>query len=140
MKIHTIYQPKRKKPFAARWYEGSRQRNRFFATEVARSEFIKQFQMLSERQDPTLFELAPHQLIRWQQAMAIVPEADPVEVFRFWARAQKERLKVEERCLEDASAHYIKSMERVGRNHSYIGHVKRMASKFACAFAITTKH
>jgi integrase len=125
MKIHTIYQPKRRKPYIARWYEGKRQRNRFFATESSRAEFIEQFQKLSERQDPTLFELAPHQLIRWQQAMAIVPEADPVEVFRFWARAKKEKLKVEERCLEDASAQYIKSMERVGRNHSYIGHVKR---------------
>ena len=135
MKIHLVYQPKRKKPYIARWYEvpssakasdgKPRQRNRFFATEASRSEFIEQFQKLSQRQDPSLGELAPHQLIRWQQAMAIAPKADPVEVFRFWIRAQKEKLKVEERCLEAASADYIRSMERVGRNHSYIGHVKR---------------
>jgi integrase len=135
MKIHLIYQPKRKKPYIARWYEvpssakasdgKPRQRNRFFSTESARSEFIEQFKKLSDRQDPSLHELAPHQLIRWQQAMAIAPEADPVEVFRFWMRAQKEKLKVEERCLEHASTDYIRSMERVGRNHSYIGHVKR---------------
>ena len=111
MKIHTIYQPKRKKPYIARWYEGKRQRNRFFASESSRAEFIDEFQKLSERQDPTLHELAPHQLIRWQQAMAIVPEADPVEVFRFWARAQKEKLKIEERCLEDASAQSSQTRE-----------------------------
>jgi integrase len=125
MKIHTVYQSKRKKPYIARWYEGKRQRNRFFATESSRAEFIEQFNKLSERQDPSLHELAPHQLIRWQQAMAIAPEADPVEVFRFWIRAQKEKLKVEERRLEVALADYIRSMERVGRNHSYIGHVRR---------------
>ena len=125
MKIHTVYQPKRKKPYTARWYEGKRQRNRFFSTEEARSNFIEEFQKLAQRQDPTLLPLAPHQLIRWQQAMAIAPDADPVEVFRFWSRAQQDKLKIEDRRLEDAAAGYIKSMERVGRNHSYIGHVKR---------------
>lgn len=135
MKIHTVYQPKRKKPYVARWYEapssakasGSkrRQRNRFFSTEEARSKFIEQFQKLAERQDPSLESLAPHQLIRWQQAMAIVPDADPVEVFKFWAQVQKDELKIEQRSLETATTAYIQSMMRLGRNHSYIGHVRR---------------
>jgi hypothetical protein len=89
MKIHRIYQPKRKKPYVARWYEQRRQRNRFFASEEARADFIEQFHKLSDRQDPTLQELALHQLIRWQQAMAIDPDADPVEVFRFWQNTHR---------------------------------------------------
>ena len=125
MKIHTFYQASRKKPYIARWYEESRQRNKFFSTEEARAAFIEQFQKTAKRQDPVLPTIAPHQLMRWQQAMVIAPEADPVEVFKFWARAQREKLKVEERRLEDASAGYVQSMERVGRNASYIGHVRR---------------
>ena len=57
--------------------------------------------------------------------MEIAPTADPVEVFRFWAKVQKEKQKIEDRRLDDASVSYILSMERVGRNESYIGHVKR---------------
>lgn len=125
MKIYTDYQSYRKKPYVARWYEGTRQRNRFFSTETARDEFIDQFKKHAQRADPTLPTIKPHKLIRWQQAMEIAPDADPVEVFRFWMRAQKEKLKVEECNLEDASKAYIQSMERVGRNQSYIGHVRR---------------
>lgn len=106
--MHADYQSYRKKPYVARWYEGTRQRNRFFSTETARDEFITQFNKHAQRADPTLPTIEPHKLIRWQQAMAIAPGADPVEVFQFWTRAQKEKLKIEERYLEDASTDYIK--------------------------------
>jgi hypothetical protein len=43
MKIHTVHQPYRKKPYVARWYEGTRQRNKFFASAAAREEFIGEF-------------------------------------------------------------------------------------------------
>jgi hypothetical protein len=136
MKIHTDHQLYRKKPYVARWYEAApdsakatpgklRQRNRFFASAAARDEFIAQFKQTAQRQDPVLPALAPHQLMRLQQAVAIAPEADPVEVFKFWARAQREKLKIEERRLKDAAAGYVQSMERVGRDASYIGHVRR---------------
>ena len=125
MRIHTVYQEYRKKPFVARWYEGRRQRNRFFSTEEERSKFIEGFSKTSQIADPVLPQIEPHKLIRWQQAMEIAPNADPVEVFRFWVKVQKEKQKVEDRRLDDASASYILSMERVGRNGSYIGHVKR---------------
>jgi hypothetical protein len=136
MRIHADHQPYRKKPHVARWYEAApdsakatpgklRQRNKFFASAAARDEFIEQLKLTAQRQDPVLPTIAPHQLIRWQQAVEIAPEADPVEVFRFWARAQKERKSREDRSLETATAGYIQSMERVGRNHSYIGHVRR---------------
>jgi hypothetical protein len=144
MKIHTTYQPKRKKPYVARWYEApssakatggkKRQRNRFFSSESARSAFIEQFQKLSQRQDPSLESLAPHQLIRWQQAMAIAPEADPVDVFKLWVQIQKEKSKREERRLEDATTAYIHSMERAGRNHSYIGHVRHALAELKNEF------
>jgi integrase len=125
MRIHSDYQPYRKKPYVARWYEGTRQRNRFFSTETARDEFIDQFKKQAQRADPTLPSIEPHKLIRWQQAMAIAPDADPVEVFKFWAAEQKKLRKLGERSLRDAAAAYIQSMERVGRNRSYIGHVRR---------------
>jgi integrase len=125
VKIYTHYQSYRKKPYVARWYEGDQQRNRFFDSAADRDEFIEGFKATAQLADPDLPQVKPHRLIRWQQAMAIAPEADPVEVFRFWVRAQQEKLKAEERSLEDASAGYIMSMERVGRNASYIGHVKR---------------
>ena len=125
MKIHTVYQATRKKPYIARWYEESRQRNKFFSTEEARAAFIEQFQKTAQRQDPVLPTIAPHQLIRWQQAMAIAPEADPVKVFKFWKAEQRKIAKLGERHLRDAAIAYIQSMERVGRNASYIGHVKR---------------
>jgi hypothetical protein len=79
MKIHADHQPYRKKPYVARWYEGSRQRNKFFASAAARDEFIHQLKETAQRQDPVLPTIAPHQLIRWQQAITIAPEADPVE-------------------------------------------------------------
>lgn len=36
MKIHTIYQPYRKKPCVARWYDKWQMCHRFFATEKSR--------------------------------------------------------------------------------------------------------
>ncbi|NDV61113.1 hypothetical protein G0Q06_01475 [Puniceicoccales bacterium CK1056] len=83
MKIHADHQPYRKKPYAARWYEGKGQRNKFFASEAARDEFIAQFKQTAQRADPAFPTIEPHKLIRWHQAMAIAPEADPVEVFKF---------------------------------------------------------
>ena len=134
MKIHTVYQATRKKPFIARWYQEGRQRNRFFSTEEARTEFIEQFQKSTERQDPSLQPLAPHQLIRWQQAMAIAPEADPVEVFKFWATEQRKLRQLGERHLRDATKAYLQSMERLGRNHSYFGHVRRALADLEAEF------
>ena len=84
MKIHADHQPYRKKPYVARWYEGTRQRNKFFASAAARDEYIHKLKETAQRQDPVLPTIPPHQLIRWQQAMAIAPDADPVEVFKFW--------------------------------------------------------
>ena len=125
MRIRADHQPYRKKPHVARWYEGARQRNKFFASAAARDAFIAQFKQTAQRQDPVLPALAPHQLIRWQQAMAIAPEADPVEVFRFWMETQRAKRERDDRPLEAAAAAYITSMERIGRNPAYIGHVGR---------------
>jgi len=134
MKMHADHQPYRKKPFVARWYEGTRQRNRFFSTQAARDEFIQQLKDTAQRQDPVLSTIPPHKLIRWQQAIAIAPEADPVEVFKFWATEQCKLRQLGERHLREAAASYIQSMERVGRNHSYIGHVRRALADLEAEF------
>lgn len=125
MKVLTHYQSYRKKPYVARWYEGSHQKNRFFESEESRTAFIKDFEKTRLRQDPDLPEIALSQLIRWQQAMQIAPQADPLEVFRFWASVQLEKQTNDDRSLRDAAGDYIESMERSGRNTSYIGHVRR---------------
>lgn len=125
MRIHTAHQSYRKKPFVARWYEGTRQRNRFFATEAAREEFIQGLFKVNEQTDPSLPQIELSKLIRWQQAMEIAPNADPVEVFQFWMRMKTQRQKIEDRRLGDAATEYLQSMERMGRNASYIGHVRR---------------
>jgi len=63
-----------------------------------------QFERHAQRQDPVLPTIASHQLIRWQQAMAIAPEADPVEVFQFWKAEKQKIAKLGERYLQDATA------------------------------------
>jgi hypothetical protein len=145
MRIHADHQPYRKKPYVARWYEAApssakatdgklRQRNKFFASAAARDAFIAEYQQHAQRQDPVLPTIAPHQLIRRQQAIAIAPEADPVEVFKFWKAEQRKIAKLGDRYLRDAAAAYIQSMERVGRNKSYIGHVRRALADLESEF------
>lgn len=126
MRIHADHQPYRKKPYVARWYEGARQRNRFFSTESARDEFIVQFKQHAQRADPSLPALAPHQLIRWQQAVEIAPEADPVEVFKFWAEHQIRQRSQQNRKLSVAAQAYLKNLYQLGHDKSHIQH-KRQA-------------
>jgi hypothetical protein len=125
MRIHADHQPYRKKPYVARWYEGTRQRNKFFASAAARDEFIHQLKETAQRQDPVLPTIAPHQLIRWQQAIAIAPEADPVEVFKFWKAEQRKDCQAGRPLPARCRRCLLQSMENVGRNKSYIGHVRR---------------
>ncbi len=134
MRIHADHQSYRKKPYVARWYEGTRQRNKFFASAAARDGFIGQFKQTAQRADPAFPTIEPHQLMRWQQAMVIAPEADPIEVFKFWATEQRKLRQLGERHLREAAAAYIQSMERVGRNHSYIGHVRRALADLEAEF------
>jgi integrase len=136
MRIHADHQPYRKKPYVARWYEAApgsakatpgklRQRNKFFASAAARDEFIEQLKLTVHRQDPVLPTIAPHKLIRWQQAMEIAPEADPVEVFKFWKTEKRKIAKLGDRYLHDAATAYLQSMVNIGRNAAYIQHVRR---------------
>lgn len=125
MKIHTVYQAYRKKPYVARWYEGTRQRNRFFSTEKSRAEFIARAERASVRQDATLPDLPPHQLMRWQQAAQLAPEADPVEVYRFWVDTKAKERTQANRHLVEASDAFIAAMGRMQRNPSHIGHVRK---------------
>lgn len=125
MKIHTVHQPYRKKPFVARWYENGRMRNRFFSSDEARAAFICEFGKTPGKQDISLPPIEPHKIIRWQEAAKLAPEADPVEVFRFWIAARKKEAQQINRNLKDASADYLTAMERMERHPSYIGHVKK---------------
>lgn len=125
MEFYTTFQPYRKKPYVARWYEHGRPRNRFFSTEQARDTFVRTARLTSIRMDVQLPAVPIHELGRWQQARKLAPEADPVEVFQFWVKAQRERQQAEQRNLQEATAGYVQSMQQVGRNPSYIGHVQR---------------
>ncbi|MCH8474221.1 MAG: hypothetical protein LAT55_03225 [Opitutales bacterium] len=64
MKIHTVHQAYRKKPFVARWYENGRMRNRFFSSDDARAAFIREFGKTTGKQDISLPPIEPHKIIR----------------------------------------------------------------------------
>ena len=66
--------------------------------------------------------------------MAIAPEADPVEVFKFWKAERKKIAELGDQHLQDAGVSYIKSMELMGRNSSYIGHVRRALADLEAEF------
>lgn len=125
MKIHTVYQAYRKKPFVARWYENGRMRNRFFSCEEARETFIREFSHAAGRQDLTLPTIEPHKLIRWQQAAQLAPEADPVEVFRFWLKTREKERRQSNKNLSTATGEYLAAMQRMKRHPSYITHVEK---------------
>ena len=81
-------------------------RTKFFASAAARDEYIHQLKETAHRQDPVLPTIPPHQLIRWQQAMAIAPEADPVEVIKFWKSEQLKIAKLGNRYLQRSLKRY----------------------------------
>ena len=73
MEIRTAYQSYRKKPYVARWSENGKSRNRFFATEKDRAQFIESFQQNATRQDASIPLIEPRKLIRWQEAVKLDP-------------------------------------------------------------------
>jgi len=100
-------------------------RNRFFATEQSREQFIRNFRQSAAGQDPSLPIIEAHKIIRWQQAAQIAPDADPVEVYRFWSAAQARKKQQATRNLADATPPYIDAMQRMKRHPAYIGHVDK---------------
>jgi integrase len=128
MEIRTAYQSYRKKPFVARWSENGKSRNRFFATEKDRTQFIESFQLNATRQDASIPLIEPRKLIRWQEAVKLDPSADPVEVYRFWL--QRKPAQASDILLSDASRAYLRMMVEVGRDVNYTGHARKALEDF----------
>jgi len=124
MKFRLSHQPYRKKPYVVRWSENGKTYNRFFATEADRTHFIKNF----NQQDVTISLIEPHKLYRWQEASRLAPEADPVEVFRFWLQHQPKVSKTV--YLTDAARAYLRMMAEVGRDKNYTGHARKALEDF----------
>jgi len=85
MEIKRHYRPEKVKKYEARWYVEGRLKCRFFATEADREKFIAEFQeQLARNGTDLLLGFDPAKMRRWQEASRLAPEADPVEVMRFW--------------------------------------------------------
>lgn len=130
MEFRLSHQAYRKKPYVARWVEDGTTRNRFFATESERAQFMESFQQHAARQDASIPLIEPRRLIRWQEAVRLAPEADPLEVYRFWVQHQQRQAPRVVR-LDAATQSYLRMMAEVGRHPSYIGHTRKAFEDFA---------
>jgi len=94
-------------------YGGTR-KCRFFATEAERERFIEAFQeQLSQNGTSLLLGFDPAKMRRWQEAARLAPDADPVEVMRFWL-AHNRPILTPKRLSEEISTYlrYLKAMNR----------------------------
>ena len=93
MEIKRHYRPEKVKKYEARWYVDKRLKCRFFATEAEREQFIEEFQeQLSKNGTSLLLGFDPAKMRRWQEASRMAPDADPVEVMRFWLASNRPNL------------------------------------------------
>ena len=71
MEFRLSHQPYRKNPFVARWSDEGKIRNRFFATEAARTRFIEAY----HGQDAAIPLIEPRKLYRWLPPLCCIHEA-----------------------------------------------------------------
>lgn len=132
MEIKRHYQPKRVKKYEARWYVEGRLKCRFFATEAEREAFI---QSCDGSPPPAIRTRIPKQVSeesiqgidrakvrRWVEASRLAPNADPVEVMRFWIASQRPTLKPQP--LSTAIPAYLRYLESMQRGLDYRKHVE----------------
>jgi integrase len=130
MEIKRHYRPERVKKYEARWYVGGRLKCRFFATENEREKFVENFSEQLERNGRDLllgFDAA--KMRRWQEATRLAPEADPVEVVRFWLASSRPVLRP--RKLSEAIPAYLKHLKGIERDPEYRKHIKRHLEDFS---------
>lgn len=129
MEIKRHYRPEKVKKYEARWYVEGRLKCRFFATEDERERFINQFAGQVERSGTDLLlGFEPARMRRWQEASRMAPDADPVEVMRFWIASHRPRL-VPKR-LSEAVPPYLRFLESMEREPAYRKHIEAHLADF----------
>lgn len=112
---------------------------RFFATEAEREQFIDEFQeQLSENGTSLLLGFDPAKMRRWQEASRLAPDADPVEVMRFWLASNRPNLTP--KLFGEAIPAYLKYLEAMEREPAYRKHVEAHLRDFADNMAAENVH
>ena len=130
MEIKRHYRPEKVKKYEARWYVEGRLKCCFFATEAEREQFIDEFQeQLSQNGSSLLLGFDPPKMRRWQEASRLAPDADPVEVMRFWLASNRPNLTP--KPFAEAISAYLKYLEAMEREPAYRKHVEAHLRDFA---------
>lgn len=139
MEIKRHYRPEKVKKYEARWYVEGRLKCRFFATEAEREQFIDEFQeQLSQNGTSLLLGFDPAKMRRWQEASRLAPDADPVEVMRFWLASNRPNLTP--KPFAEAIPAYLKYLEAMEREPAYRKHVEAHLRDFADNVAAKRVH
>ena len=94
MEIKCHYRPNRVKKYEARWYLDGKAKMQFFATEDEREQFINNFsEQVARNGTDLLLGFNAAQMRRWQEASRLAPDADPMEVMRFWLASNRPGIK-----------------------------------------------
>ncbi len=138
MEVIRHYRPEKVRKYEARWYVDRKLKCRFFATEEEREAFIAQFTKTVRRQGEEVLRFDSGQMRRWEEASKLAPDADPVEVMRFWLASHRPRLR--EKRLGEAAAAYLAMLAGVGRTPGYRKHVEATLEDFRAQFGDRPVH
>ena len=139
MEIKRHYRPTKVKKYEARWYVDKRLKCRFFATEKEREKFIAEFsEQVARNGKDLLLGYEAARMRRWQEASRMAPEADPVEVMRFWLASNRPVLIPMK--LGDAIAAYLRHLESMQRDRAYRKHIERHLHDFHSAIGERNVH
>lgn len=101
-----------------------RVKTRFFVTEEERGgEFIDNFsEQVTRNGTDLLLGFNAAQMRRWQEASRLAPDADPVEVMRFWLASNRPTIKPTK--LADFIPAYLKHVCAMELDRSYCKHIE----------------
>jgi hypothetical protein len=107
MEIKRHYRPEMVKKYEARWYVDRKMKCRRFSTERERETFIAEFtEQIAKNGTDLLLGFETGKMRRWQEASRLAPEADPVEVMRFWIASNRPTLTP--KTISDGILAYVK--------------------------------
>jgi hypothetical protein len=123
MEIKRHYRPEMVKKYEARWYVDRKMKCRRFSTERERETFIAEFtEQIAKNGTDLLLGFEAGKMRRWQEASRLAPEADPVEVMRFWIASNRPTLTP--KTIAEGIPAYVKYLRAMERDPSYCKHVE----------------
>jgi len=129
MQVKAHYREGRKKPWEARWWVHRRMRTKFFATQKERDKFIRDFSKEIGAHGSEVFTFDKERMRRWQEAEAMLPEVDPVELARHWLETHRPKKKL---TISEGVVRYLRELELAGRTPEYRAHTRKCLERF-CA-------